>query len=159
EPTSFARLGAVTMTEPHFTPSNPADKSLAECELSEGAPHPSAAHGMPGEPHGGSAKVSRPVKRPALRSAQAPDDTDDPPLPRSTNPAKPYPSFPLTPHPTGSWCKKIRGRLHYFGPWNDPEAALAKYLEQKDALHAGRTPWPDPDALTIKDLCNQFLNA
>ncbi len=74
-------------------------------------------------------------------------------------PAKPYPEFPLTPHPTGRWCKKIRGRIHYFGPWDDPDAALTKYLEQKDELHAGRTPRPDPDALTIKDLCNQFLNA
>jgi integrase len=73
-------------------------------------------------------------------------------------PAKPYAEFPLTAHPTGRWCKKIRGRIHYFGPWNDPDAALAKYLEQKDALHAGRTPRPDPNALTIKDLCNQFLN-
>jgi integrase len=74
-------------------------------------------------------------------------------------PAKPYPEFPLTPHPTGRWCKKIRGRIHYFGPWHDPDAALAKYLEQKDALHAGRAPRPDPNALTVKDLCNQFLNA
>src|SRR5262249_26599271 len=46
----------------------------------------------------------------------------------------------------------------YFGPWSDPDGALKKYLEQKDALHAGRMPRPDPGALTVKDLCNHFLN-
>jgi integrase len=51
-----------------------------------------------------------------------------------------------------------QGKLHYFGPWADPDGALKKYLEQKDALHAGRTPRPDPAALTIKDLANAFLN-
>src|SRR5262245_17131501 len=77
----------------------------------------------------------------------------------SGKPAKPYPEFPLTAHPAGVWCKKIRGKLHYFGPWDDPDGALAKYLEQKDALHAGRTPRPDPDALTVKGVANAFLNA
>jgi hypothetical protein len=55
-------------------------------------------------------------------------------------PSKPYPDFPLTAHPAGYWCKKIRGRLYYFGRWDDPEGALKKYLEQRDDLHAGRTP-------------------
>ncbi len=53
------------------------------------------------------------------------------------------------------------GRPHYFGPWDDPDGALQKYLEQKDDLHAGRTPRPDsdPEALTVKDVANAFLNA
>src|SRR5262245_27226172 len=74
-------------------------------------------------------------------------------------PSKPYPEFPLFPHATKRWAKKIRGQLHYFGPWDDPGGALQKYLSQKDDLHAGRTPRPDPEALTVKDLCNVFLNA
>jgi integrase len=74
-------------------------------------------------------------------------------------PAKPYPEFPLTPHPTGRWCKKIRGKLHYFGPLGDPDGALDKYLEQKDDLHAGRVPRRDPSALTVKDLADEFLYA
>jgi integrase len=78
---------------------------------------------------------------------------------KPVKPSKPYPEFPLTAHPAGYWCKKIRGKLYYFGPWSDPDGALAKYLEQKDALHAGRKPRPDPEALTVKDAANAFLNA
>src|SRR5438552_7360696 len=78
--------------------------------------------------------------------------------PGQIKPAKPTPGFPLFPHATGRWAKKIRGRLHYFGPWADPDGALAKYLEQKDALHAGRKPRPDANALTVRELANAFLN-
>jgi integrase len=74
-----------------------------------------------------------------------------------SKPAKPYPEFPLTAHPAGYWCKKIRGKIHYFGPWSDPDGALKNYEEQKDALHAGRTPRPKPDGLTVKQLVNDFL--
>src|SRR5579871_501098 len=78
---------------------------------------------------------------------------------RPSKPSKPYPDFPLFPHATGRWAKKIRGKLHYFGPWADPDGALQKYLEQADALHAGRTPRPDPEALRVKDVANAYLNA
>src|SRR5438067_375211 len=80
-------------------------------------------------------------------------------------PAKPYPEYPLFAHDNGTWAKKIRGRLHYFGPWTTDapdrgaDAALAKYLAEKDDLHAGRTPRPDPAAATVKDVANHFLNA
>jgi integrase len=78
---------------------------------------------------------------------------------KPAKPSKPYPEFPLTAHPAGYWCKKIRGKIHYFGPWDDPDGALKKYLEQKDALHAGRMPRADPEVLTVKDVANGFLNA
>jgi hypothetical protein len=48
--------------------------------------------------------------------------------------------------------------MAYFGLWADPDAALAKYLEQKDDLHAGRAPRPSAEGLTVKELCNAFLN-
>jgi integrase len=77
---------------------------------------------------------------------------------KPAKPSKPYAGFPLFPHATGRWCKKIRGKSHYFGRWDDPDAALQKYLDEKDDLHAGRTPRRTGDGLTIADLCNQFLN-
>jgi integrase len=76
---------------------------------------------------------------------------------RPAKPAKPYPDFPLTAHATRRWCKKIRGKIYYFGTWEDPDGALAKYLEQKDDLHAGRQPRPEAQAVRVKDVANAFL--
>ncbi|HEV7280538.1 MAG TPA: tyrosine-type recombinase/integrase [Pirellulaceae bacterium] len=42
-------------------------------------------------------------------------------------PQKPYPEFPLGPAANGQWQKKIGGKVVYFGPWADPDAALARY--------------------------------
>jgi hypothetical protein len=54
--------------------------------------------------------------------------------------ARHHPDFPLAPHPAGRWCWKVCGKLHYFGPWNDPQDALNLWLTQKDDVLAGRTP-------------------
>ncbi len=75
---------------------------------------------------------------------------------------KPHPDFPLFPHATGRWAKKVRGKLVYFGKTaDDPKgkAALERWLEQKDELLAGRTPRAKADGLTVADLCNHFLHA
>ncbi len=80
---------------------------------------------------------------------------------RSGKPSKPRPDFPLFPHATGRWAKKVRGRLVYFGKVaDDPQgkAALDKWLDQKDALLAGRMPKLTPETgVTVADLCNHFL--
>jgi integrase len=76
---------------------------------------------------------------------------------KAARPAKPYPEFPLFPHATKRWAKKIKGRLVYFGPWADPQGALDKYLAQKDDLYAGRRPVAAEDVLTVEKLANKFL--
>src|SRR5438105_9763333 len=82
-------------------------------------------------------------------------------------PGKPYPDFPLSPHASGAWQKKIRGKIHYFGRWGKVvngkleqlpgdewwKPALELYQEQKDDLFAGRTPRVKGDGLTVAALC------
>ncbi len=73
---------------------------------------------------------------------------------------KPRPDFPLFPHASGRWAKKIRGRFVYFGKVaDDPdgERALNKWLDEKDDHLAGRTPRSRSGALTVTDLCDRFL--
>lgn len=77
---------------------------------------------------------------------------------RRKKPNKPFPSFPLTAHLNGQWCKKILGKIHFFGVWADPEAAHQNYLRIAEDLHAGRASAAAARGeLTIKELGNRFL--
>lgn len=73
-----------------------------------------------------------------------------------------HPDFPLCRHPAGYWCKKVKGKLHYFAKIaDDPkgEAAMLEWTRIKDDLLAGRKPRAKVDGVTIAELGNQFLNS
>lgn len=80
---------------------------------------------------------------------------------KADKPAKPYDDFPLFPHATKRWAKKIKGKIHYFGSWADgPEKALQRFLDEREDLYAGRIPRSRRGReLSLADLCNRFLDS
>lgn len=87
-------------------------------------------------------------------------------------PPKPK-KYPLTPHASGKWMKKINGKLHYFGNWGRREngklvriegdgrdEALQLYKDYLVERSTGRNPRSKSgDELTIKELCNRFYTS
>ncbi|MFC1793381.1 tyrosine-type recombinase/integrase [Planctomycetota bacterium] len=65
--------------------------------------------------------------------------------------------FPLTLHPTGQYCKKIKGKIRYFG--TDKNKALEKYLAQATYLHGAQSLIPkiSNGKMTLKQLCDLYL--
>ena len=51
---------------------------------------------------------------------------------RKTGRGKRARKFPPTLHPTGQYCKKIRGRIYYFG--KDKQETLRRYYAQASAV-------------------------
>ena len=81
---------------------------------------------------------------------------------KSSRPARPTKDYPLFPHASGQWSKKIRGKLYYFGVWSEPDAARRRYERQRVDLEAGRKPRPldvRQDGVTVAEMCNHFLSA
>lgn len=88
-------------------------------------------------------------------------------------PPVPYKDFPLSPHASGHWCKKIKGKIHYFGRWGRRvnkkmerisgdgwEEALRVYKASvADIIITGRKPRLKNDELTVAELCNRFYTA
>lgn len=89
---------------------------------------------------------------------------------------KPVPpaNSPLLAHGCGYWAKRIRGDLHYFGAWRKKvngeyvyvsadagyAAALKRYKQQADDLHAGRKPRAKNEGgVTVATLCDRFIVA
>lgn len=66
-------------------------------------------------------------------------------------PSKPYPDFPLYAHARKKWAKKIKGKIHYFGSWSDPDGALKEYQK-----FVGKPPG---GPLTLGKALNTFLAA
>ena len=66
--------------------------------------------------------------------------------------------FPLTLHPTGQFCKKIRGKLYYFG--TDKQRALELYIEQAAYLHTAKANRSKAAAnyVSLKTLSNLYLD-
>ncbi len=96
-------------------------------------------------------EAGRPRQVPELKS-----------LPRRSDPAKPGKpkrpqGCPLWPHPNGSWAKKVKGRLTYFGPWADLPAAMERYHAHMRAQNGPAVVAGDPIALHT--LINLFLVA
>ena len=73
-------------------------------------------------------------------------------------PSKPGPDFPLTPHNSGRWCKKVKGKIHYFWPVGKPTGMLNRWLDEKDDLLGGR-PVRNGAGVTCRELCNAFLES
>ncbi len=65
--------------------------------------------------------------------------------------------YPLSRHRTGQWYKKIHGKFYYFGA--NKEEALKAYYKQATHLHGGKgRPAEVVQAeLTVRDLCNLYL--
>jgi integrase len=94
-----------------------------------------------------------------------------PKRPGITKPKKPRKDFPLSPHGSGKWQKKIGGKLYYLGRWakreegqlvrvendgwREAEREYNKWLYQR--LH-GHKQLSEADAtMSIGKLCNMFL--
>ena len=55
---------------------------------------------------------------------------------------QPYKDYPLYAHASGRWAKKAAESLAPFGPRNDPQGAVNRWLDQKDDFSLAANPGP-----------------
>jgi integrase len=67
--------------------------------------------------------------------------------------------FPLSVVQNGQWGKKIRGKRYYFGPLDDKDGSLSRYLHKRDFLFAGLDPPSfETVGVTVGKVCGDFLD-
>ena len=71
-------------------------------------------------------------------------------------PKKPRNS-PLTVNSNGQWSKVIHGKTCYFGPWDDHDGAVKRYLALLTNTELQKSSDPD-DGMTIEELTNRWLD-
>ncbi len=66
--------------------------------------------------------------------------------------------FPLTLHSTGQYCKKIKGKIYYFG--KNKKQALERCPEHAAFLHNGKAKMfkTTNGNMTLKSLCTIYLH-
>lgn len=75
-------------------------------------------------------------------------------------PAKPYKTFPLWPHKSGSWCVVIDGERKSFGGWaRDPKGddAIGEYNKFMEARRRGQEPETETSIVTVREIVNRYL--
>lgn len=65
----------------------------------------------------------------------------------------------LTANGNGQWSKKYRGKVYFFGPWSEPEAAFEAWQRDWPAVTAGRPrePAAEPGWATVETVTDAFL--
>jgi integrase len=83
------------------------------------------------------------------------------PFSRPAPPKKPYPTFPLWPHKSGSWVAVVDGVRRSFGGWRkDPKGdfALGEYEKYVAARQRGLPPILADQSATLREVINHYLD-
>jgi len=67
-----------------------------------------------------------------------------------------HPDFPLCVHPSGRWCKKIKGRVYYFGPLPGWKEARDIYRHDREYLEVGEDPPKSGTGIKVGELLETY---